>query len=119
MQCLLQGLPHAVKLPQNRCDEIIGDHPPDFILRGHVVFLHFVGLLQQPLLYLDEIPVVPMKQGDLAFRVLNFADYTHADKVVNLPDNRQTIVAGGGRVNQALLFGGILTNVSGGEGAAG
>lgn len=82
MQGVVEGLAHGVKLTQGRCNELSGDQPSDFIFCRHVIFLHLVGLFQEALFEFYQVPVVPMEQRDLAFRMLDFADDSHWYKVV-------------------------------------
>ena len=88
----MQGLAHDFKLLQDGGNKLARDHPFYFIFRGHVIFLHFIGLLKEPLLHLNEVPVIPVKEGNLALRMRDFANDSHLDKVVNRSEKAQPIL---------------------------
>jgi hypothetical protein len=49
----------------------------EIILAGKVGLRDFEGLLKEPLLQLDQVPVIPGKDGDLEIRVGYFTDEAH------------------------------------------
>lgn len=74
---------HHFKLLQGGGHKVIGNKALDVVFMSDVVFGNFVGLLQKPLLQFDQVPVVPVEERDLALGMLDFANDSHPDKVVN------------------------------------
>lgn len=107
MQGVVKGLAHGVKLTQGGGNELSSDQPTDFIFSRHVIFLHLVGLFQEALFEFYQVPVVPMEQRDLAFRMLDFADDSHWYKVVKVVGLSTVDYTGGTQGT----FSPIMTNI--------
>ena len=77
----MQGLSHGLKPLERRLNEFLVYNLLDFILGSQIIFLNLEGLFQRTLFQFNEVPVIPMKEGDLTIWMRDFANDSHGAKI--------------------------------------